>query len=379
MKRSCFLLGLVLIVARLAHCEQDPTSPVTRVPPTGKDSPLAREPISYREVVRQVLPSVVSLEAKTIEREPDSNVAPPPRDEFQPYFDRPLRQRHVPGGVSLGFGSGVIIDSRGVVLTSFHVVDGARILDVHTHDGRRYRASEIRADRHSDLAIVRFAPRAPLQAIEWADSDTIEMGDPVLAFGAPFGLRGSVSRGIVSAKGRTLRSMTYEDYIQTDAAVNPGSSGGPLVNLEGKLVGVLTAIKSRSGGFQGVGLAVSSNLARRIAKELIREGRVRRGHLGVIVEDLDPDEHEKWDRAGVSVTQVISGSPAARAGLRPGDVLLRLNDRRVESSRDLQRGISELPPNTKVTLDVIREGRRFQVELVTTQLPDETLGEPARR
>jgi serine protease Do len=366
--------GFVLLVWFFVGPLERSPSPAVFPPPVVACLEQARnqEPTSYRAIVQKILPTVVSIEAKGVSvAGPTSGSSSPGNDDFHPYFDHPLRQRKQPAEVSLGIGSGVIIDSQGVVLTSFHVVEGARVLEVRTHDGRVYRTSDIRMDRYSDLALVRFTPKVPLQAAEFGDSDSIEMGDRVLAFGAPFGLRGSVSSGIISAKGRALRPVTFEDYLQTDAPVNPGNSGGPLVNLDGKLIGILTAIKSRSGSFQGVGLAVASNLARRIATELMAHGRVRRGYLGLFVEDLDPDEREKWDNSGVRATMLVPNSPASQQRIQPGDLVIRFQNRLISSSRDFQRWVSETAIGEAITLELARDGRRFRVELKTVELPDE--------
>src|SRR5438132_1210806 len=220
------------------------------------------------------------------------------------------------------FGSGFLIDPKGVVLTNFHVVDGADRVEVTLKDGRKYISKEIKGDRKNDLAIVRFTPGSPLPHLQLGDSDAMEIGDRVLAVGAPFGLAGSVTAGIVSAKGRDGLSpgrAVYEDYLQTDAAINPGNSGGPLVNMEGKVIGINTAIRTRSGGFQGVGLAITSNVAQNIVDQLTREGVVHRGYLGIGFEPLDPavaEELHLKDQSGVLVTAVTKNAPAGKAGIK---------------------------------------------------------------
>src|SRR5205807_2344271 len=209
------------------------------------------------------------------------------------------------------FGSGFIIDPKGVVLTNFHVVDGADRVEISLKDGRKFFSKEIKGDRKNDLAIVRFTPGSPLPYLQLGDSDAMEIGDRVLAVGAPFGLAGSVTAGIVSAKGRDGLSperAVYEDYLQTDAAINPGNSGGPLVNMEGKVIGINTAIRTRTGGFQGVGLAITSNVAKNIVDQLTRDGVVHRGYLGIKFEPLDPavaEELSLKDQYGVLVREVV--------------------------------------------------------------------------
>src|SRR5205823_5715105 len=196
----------------------------------------------------------------------------------------------------IGFGSGFIVDPKGVVLTNNHVVDGATEVEVTLHDGRKFTSKDIKTDEKTDLAIVRLDTKgASLPYLELGDSASMEIGDRVLAVGAPFRLTGTVTSGIISAKGRYgLGLNKYEDFLQTDAAINPGNSGGPLVNLDGKVIGVTSAIKSRSGGFQGVGLAISSNEARKIMRRLHEHGVVRRGYLGVQIRDVEEETAKKY-------------------------------------------------------------------------------------
>src|SRR5207244_7605565 len=179
---------------------------------------------------------------------------------------------------------------KGVILTNYHVVGGADSVEIELRDGRKFTSKDIHGDRLNDLAIVRIRTSEPLPYLELGDSDKMEIGDRVLAAGAPFGLTGSVSAGIVSAKGRDRLGMNmYEDFIQTDAAINPGNSGGPLVNLDGQVIGINSMIKTRTGGFQGVGLAIASNLAKNVIKQLEESGTVRRGYLGVSIQELDTE------------------------------------------------------------------------------------------
>ena len=248
--------------------------------------PIPKELTSYRGIVERVLPAVVSIEArskatKVRQSLPKRNIRPDGRplpeefrrqipEEFRRYFDekgQPFDDTPEGPSPKLGFGSGFIVDPKGVILTNNHVVDGADQVTVELQDGRKFTSKDIKTDRKTDLAIVRIeiatASRCPF--LELGDSEQMEIGDRVLAVGAPFGLTGSVTHGIISAKGRNGLNMNmYEDFLQTDAAINPGNSGGPLVNLEGKVVGINSAIKSRSGGFQGVGLAIASNLAKNV-------------------------------------------------------------------------------------------------------------------
>src|SRR5207248_7838985 len=194
-------------------------------------------------------------------------------------------------GSRITLGSGFIVDAKGVIVTNNHVVEGVDIVTVKLADGRKFNTRNIRTDRKTDLAVILLdlAAKQALPVLELGDSEEMEIGDRVLAVGAPFGMTGSVTHGIVSAKGRSGLAMNmYEDFLQTDAAINPGNSGGPLVNLEGKVIGINSAIKSRSGGFQGVGMAISSNMAQNVMEQLLKHGTVHRGYLGIQMQELDP-------------------------------------------------------------------------------------------
>jgi serine protease Do len=317
------------------------TVPALAEPP---QPPASREPVSFRDVVRKVVPAVVNIEVRAGKS----------------------GRTGAGDGSSLGFGSGFLIDPAGVVLTNSHVVEGAAEVVVEFGDGRKFTAKDIRRDPKTDLAIIQLTSDKPLPFLVLGDSDAMEVGDRVLAVGAPFGLAGSVTQGIVSAKSRrNLKLNQYEDFLQTDAAINPGNSGGPLVNLDGQAIGVTAAIKTKSGGFQGVGLAVSSNLARDVVKQLLADGVVRRGYLGVSVRGRDGE-------AGVLITKVEPGSPAARAGLRVGDVLASIAGTDVRDPTALPRLISGLPPGKPTGVIYVRNGKPVAVEVTIEELPEET-------
>jgi len=292
---TCVLLGGVaggLVGRPLLQGQAPPAPPALPVIP--------KELSSYRDIVKKVLPAVVSIESRTKvarTRQPrraqpfDDQQLPPELRRFfegmprvQPRDQEDDEDDSGPGRV--GFGSGFIVDPKGVILTNFHVVDGADQVEVQLLDGRKFVSKDIKTDPKSDLAIVRIQPKGTLPFLELGDSDAMEIGDRVLAVGAPFGLTGTVTHGIISAKGRSLRMNLYEDFLQTDAPINPGNSGGPLVNLEGQVIAINSAIKSRSGGFQGVGMAIASNLAKNIMGQLLKDGVVRRGYLGVQIRDI---------------------------------------------------------------------------------------------
>jgi serine protease Do len=327
-----------------------------------------REPVSFRDVAKKVLPAVVSIET----RNKAPKVKPPaPRrralpddvavpEEFRRFFEG--FEFEMPDRVPQhGFGSGVIVDPKGVILTNHHVVAGADEVEVQLMDGRKFTSKDIRSDPKTDVAIVRIDAKADLPYLELGDSEAMEIGDRVLAAGAPFGLKGSISAGIVSAKGRSGLNMNmYEDYIQTDAAINPGNSGGPLVNLQGKVIGINSIIKTQSGGFQGVGLAVSSNLARSVMTQLLRDGTVKRGYLGIQIRDIaDAELAERLGvkDQGVVVAQVFDNAPAARAGIRAGDVITAVGGKAVKDGKELQRVVAGLPLGKPVEVTVVRDGQ----------------------
>ena len=230
-------------------------------------------------------------------------------------------------------------------------------------------------DPKTDLAIVRIEAKEALPFLRFGDSAAMEIGDRVLAVGAPFGLTGSVTSGIVSAKSRSLRINLYEDFIQTDAAINPGNSGGPLVNLDGQVIGVNSAIKSKSGGFQGVGLAISSNMVRNVMEQLLRDGVVHRGYLGIQTKEVDGAElaaRVGLDRPrGVLVTYLYDGGPAAKAGVKAGDVILSLNGKTLADSRELQQIVAGLPLGKAVEVAVLRDGKPMTLRVTIEEQPDQ--------
>jgi serine protease Do len=346
---------------------------------------IPKEMVSYRDVVKKVLPAVVSIEGRAKKGKVDKPTArrrspledsPQVPEELRKFLEemekRQGDQEDVP---QLGFGSGFLVDPKGVILTNFHVVDGADEVQVTLKDGRKYTSKDIHGDRKTDLAIVRIESKTALPYLDLGDSDAMEIGDRVLAVGAPFGLTGSVTSGIVSAKGRSgLRMNMYEDFLQTDAAINPGNSGGPLVNLAGQVVGINSAIKSRTGGFQGVGLAIASNLAKNIEQQLLTNGVVHRGYLGIQIRDLDPEVATRLglkDQEGVLVGQVFESSPAAKAGVQPGDVVVSIGGKSLKDGRQLQNIVAGLPLGKPVDIAVVRDGKSQILSVTIHEQPNE--------
>jgi serine protease Do len=363
------------------------------------------EMTSYRDVVKKVLPAVVSIERRFQPVVRTKSSGSPQRPEemrkffkdfsspngqmpeqlrkfFEEFQNQPFQMPESPR--QHGFGSGFIIDSHGVIVTNHHVVAGADEVLVRLGDGRKFVSKDIKSDPKTDLAIVRVETKESLPYLAFGDSSAMEIGDGVLAVGAPFGLAGTVTHGIISAKGRSLHLNMYEDFLQTDAAINPGNSGGPLVNLRGEVVGVNSAIKSHSGGFQGIGLAIPSNMAKNVCAQLGKDGSVHRGYLGVQIKDLDPEVAARLGldkQKGVLVARVFDGSPAAKAGLKDGDVITTLAGKPVENGHDLQSVVAGLPLNKPVAVTLVRDGSKKELQVTITEQPSEygLAGEPARQ
>jgi len=271
-----------------------------------------------------------------------------------------------------GQGSGFIVSPDGDILTNNHVVGDADVISVKLHDGREFKAKLIGTDPHTDVALIKIQADG-LPVLPLGDSDDLEVGEWVLAFGNPFGLSDTVTAGVVSAKGRSNVGIAdYEDFIQTDAAINPGNSGGPLVNLEGKAVGINTAIFSRSGGYMGIGFAIPINMARRVRDQLLKNGSVTRGFLGIIIQDLTPQLSQAFNlgkRTGILVADVNAGSPAQAAGIRRGDVILKLDGKPVKEIGPFRNRIALLSPGTAVNLTVLRDSREQTVTVKIGKLP----------
>jgi serine protease Do len=277
-------------------------------------------------------------------------------------------------------GSGFIISPDGVVVTNNHVVESADAIEVILQNGRRYEAIVVGRDPATDVAVLRVHAGAPLPYVNMGDSDTARVGDLVLAIGNPFGLGGSLSVGVVSARNRNIDAGRYDDFIQTDAAINRGNSGGPLFNTDGEVIGVNTAIVSPTGASVGVGFATPTSIVRPVVEQIVRFGEIRRGWLGVRLANMN---RAAADRAGYEgsngavVTRITPNGPAAQAGLRPGDIVLRFNGQDIADSRALTRMVGEADGGANAVIDIVRDGRRMQVTAHIERL-EETDGGGAR-
>lgn len=266
-----------------------------------------------------------------------------------------------------GLGSGVIVSPAGYVLTNNHVIEEADQIEVILNDGRKSTAQVIGTDPETDLAILKI-PLKDLPVITLGNSDELSIGDQVLAIGNPFGVGQTVTSGIVSALGRTqLGINTFENFIQTDAAINPGNSGGALVDANGELMGINTAIYSRSGGSMGIGFAIPTSTARSVLEAIVRDGQVTRGWIGVEPQDLTPELAESFGLtadSGVIITGVLQNGPAAQAGIHPGDVITAVAGHKVSNVAQLLSAVAALTPGDKATLDVVRKSGKSSVEVI---------------
>ncbi len=319
---------------------------------------------AFRGAAQAVLPTVVTIETRAKPRavaNPRGRAMPrgsnpfkgTPFEDFFNDEDLPFGGPGNGGGAqprSQGTGSGVIIDPSGIILTNNHVVEGADEVIVRFSDERELKADEIKTDPQTDLAVIRVKGAGTLPYAQLGDSSQLDIGDWVIAVGAPFGLDSTVSAGIISGKGRELGSGQRARFLQTDAAINPGNSGGPLVNLNGEVIGINTAIASRSGGFQGIGFAIPSDLAKWVVKQLIEGGTVRRAYLGVGIEQVNGNLAEQFgvkQNQGVLVSEVFKDSPAENAGFKVGDVIVSFAGSTVRNPRDLQEVVEKCPFESK--------------------------------
>jgi len=337
-------------------------------PPVTTTSIPSSGPVSYASAVEDTSSSVVNIYTAKIVTER----ANPLQDD--PFFRRFFGDNAVTPRKRLetSLGSGVIVSPQGYILTNNHVIQGADEIRVVLANGETPLAKIVGTDPDTDLAVLKIN-YTKLPAITIGQSDALRVGDVVLAIGNPFGVGQTVTMGIVSATGRNqLGINTFENFIQTDAAINPGNSGGALINANGKLVGVNTAIFSRSGGSQGIGFAIPASLARNVMQEIIEHGRVRRGWLGIEAQDLTPQLAESLgfeSTAGVLVAGVLQGGPAEQADIKAGDIVVTINFKPVNNSRDSLNQIAGMAPGTDITLGLIRQGAKIEIKAMVSERP----------
>jgi serine protease Do len=329
---------------------------------TSQSATARAAPESLSPLVKKVLPAVVNIAVTETVSGGDILGELPPELRDTP-LGREFRRRfgNRRGQVS-GAGSGFIIDPSGIIVTNNHVVDHADKIVVSLTDGHQLPAKVIGRDELTDVAVIKVQSNEVLPAVTWGDSRKVEVGDWILAAGNPFGLGGSVSVGIISAQGRDLNSGPFDNFLQLDAPINPGNSGGPVFNMDGQVIGVSSVIVSPTGASVGIGFAIPSETVNRIVGQLLSKGSIERGWLGVSVDDRDN---------AVLIAGVSRDGPAAKSGIRPGDVVLAINGERIESSRGLIRAVAGVPPGNNVRLTIRRQGREIEIPVSVGRRPAE--------
>jgi serine protease Do len=348
---------------RPAAALQAPVIPVALPLPSG----------SFAQVAETVGPAVININTVTVVRGPSTG----PRSPMEEFFGEEFFRRFFGAPrefTQKSLGSGVIIDPSGIALTNAHVIEGATEIEIVTAEGKKHKAKVLGADAKSDLAVIRLQDGGAFPAARLGDSDQVQVGDWALAIGSPFGFTQTVTAGIISAKGRVLGQGPFDDFLQTDAAINPGNSGGPLVNMAGEVIGINTAIASRTGGSMGIGFAIPINLAKKIYTELTARGKVARGWLGVSVQPLTAELAQSFgakDEGGVLVADVMDGSPAEKGGLKSGDIIVDFNGKRVTAPSDLQRAVGLTGPGSTAKVRILRDKAERTVEIRIGEAPDE--------
>jgi serine protease Do len=335
------------------------------------------------DLADKLLPAVVEISVES--KAPDGTSMPdmpqlPDDSPFKDFFDDFFKRRQQgqggdgpPNRTLSSMGSGFIVDASGVIVTNNHVVEGAESMQVHLQDGTLLKAELVGRDPKTDLAVLRVKPDRPLPTVSFGDSDTLRIGEWVIAIGNPFGLGGSVSLGIVSARNRDINAGPYDDFIQTDAAINKGNSGGPLFNLDGSVVGINTAIFSPTGGSVGIGFSVPANTAKNVVDQLIKYGETRRGWLGVRVQSLSDDLAESMGLSkarGALVADVTDGSPGKTAGIEAGDVITEFAGKPIREMRELPRAVAATEIGSSVVVKAIRKGKEMSFTVTIGRLED---------
>ena len=324
-------------------------------------------PDSFAPLVKKVLPAVVNIAVTETVTGSDVLAAMPPELRDTP-LGRQFRRRFSgqPQKIS-GAGSGFIIDSTGIIVTNNHVIGHADEIIVSLTDGRQLPARVMGRDELTDIAVIKVASPTPLPSVPWGDSRKMEVGDWIIAAGNPFGLGGSVSAGIISAEGRNLGSGPFDNFIQIDAPINPGNSGGPVFNMDGQVVGVTSTIVSPTGASVGIGFAIPSETVSAIVAQLLAHGQIERGWLGVSV-------NEAAEGGGLLIAGLDRNSPAARAGIKLGDVLVAVNGDRVDTPNGLIKSIAAVPPGNTVRITVRRQGQDMFIPVIVGRRPPDQAG-----
>ena len=343
-------------------------------------------PDSFADLVEILSPSVVSIASTTIiennsqEQIPQFPEGSPFDEFFKDYFDRDQNRSQRP---MTGLGSGFIISNDGVIVTNNHVIEGADEITVILSDETEYTAELLGRDPKADIAVLKINPKNKiLNSVDWGDSDSMRVGDWTIAIGNPLGLGGTVTAGILSAISRDIGSGPYVKFLQTDASINRGNSGGPLFNLDGKVIGINTAIVSQTGGSIGLGFAIPSNSAKKIVQQLKEFGKTKRGWLGVQIQPVTKDFAESLglpNQKGAFVSNVNPNGPSKEAGIEPGDVILKFNNNEILKMSDLPRVVAESDVGSTAYLEVWRKNKKINIEVVLGELPGEVVTERSKK
>ena len=359
-----FVLGMLFLTSTVPLASADEDSDF-----------LSRSSKAFTSVVKKVMPAVVHIRVeKTVKNtggfggDDDFYNNPFFQQFFGPQFRQQPRQFK-----QQGQGSGFIISKDGEILTNNHVVEGADSITVILSDKQQVKAKLIGADPETDIALLKIDDGDNLPVVPLGDSDALEVGEWVIAIGNPFGLSQTVTVGVVSAKGRNQVGINdYENFIQTDAAINPGNSGGPLLNIHGEVIGINSALYTKTGGYMGIGFAIPINMVKTVEAQLNAKGKVTRGWVGVAIQNVDENLAKSFNlkkAEGILISEVQHGSPAEKAGLKQGDVILRLNNTPLDDANDLRNQISLLPPGSKAGLQIIRDGKTQDIEITIGEQP----------
>jgi serine protease Do len=378
MLRSARAIAFVLAAALAV-----PAVAVTAPPAQARPAPD-----SFADLAARLLPGVVNISSSqtvTADKGDHPGAGPdvplfPPGSPFEQFFKDFMEKNHRRGADNSpprkmqSLGSGFIIDPAGIVVTNNHVIDGADEITVLLQDGTSLKATLIGRDQRTDVAVLKVTPEKPLPFVQFGDSDASRVGDWVLAIGNPFGLGGTVTAGIVSARGRDIQQGPYDNFIQTDAPINKGNSGGPLFNMDGQVIGINTAIYSPSGGSIGIGFSIPANLAKTVVAQLREFGHAKRGWLGVKIQQVTPDIAESLglkDASGALVAGVEGDGPAEKAKIKNGDIILKFNDQEVKEMKTLPRIVAETDINKTVPVTLWRDGKESVVNVTVGELPEE--------
>ncbi len=371
-----FILG-VLATANLDMLFRQGAVAVSTAEAQDTPSHPAFDGKSFADIAEEVMPTVVTVYSEQVIKIQRPGMVFPDDEFLRRFFGIPNQRRNYEPQYDEfrqeGLGSGVIVSEEGYILTNNHVVANADDINVKIGE-KTYPAEIVGTDEKTDLAVLKVKADEPLTAAVLGDSDKIRVGEWVLAIGHPFNLDHTVTAGILSAKGRNRIGITdYEDFLQTDAAINPGNSGGALVNTRGELIGINTAIASRTGSYNGVGFAIPSNMAKAVMDQLIEHGEVRRGYVGINIQDLTPDLADAMGLdvdEGVIITQVLPNLPGSKAGLESSDLVVAIDGKPVKNASELRNIIASTMPGSKIELEILRDGKKKNITVVLDNSPD---------